>query len=83
MLYSVTVTGPGGSASATNSLTVIDPNKITINPADAWLGYMNVFDLPVFGDLSWLNPPGPLLYSPPLAAPGAQRTCAHHSLVRN
>jgi hypothetical protein len=39
--YSVTVTGPGGSVSATNSLTVIDPNKITINPADQWLGYMN------------------------------------------
>jgi hypothetical protein len=39
--YSVTVTGPGGSVSATNALTVIDPNKITVNPADAWLGYMN------------------------------------------
>ena len=39
--YSVTVSGPGGSPSATNSLTVIDPNKITINPADPWLGYMN------------------------------------------
>jgi hypothetical protein len=41
MQYSVTVSGPGGSVSATNSLTVIDPNKITVNPADTWLGYMN------------------------------------------
>ncbi len=41
ILYSVTVSGPGGSSSATNSLTVIDPNKITINPTDAWQGFMN------------------------------------------
>jgi hypothetical protein len=41
MQYSVTVSGPGGSVSATNGLTVIDPNKITVNPADTWLGYMN------------------------------------------
>jgi hypothetical protein len=40
--YSVTVSGPGGSASATNSLTVIDPSKMTINPADSWSGFMNV-----------------------------------------
>jgi hypothetical protein len=39
--YSVTVSGPGGSASAAAGLTVFDPNKITINPSDPWLGYMN------------------------------------------
>ena len=39
--YSVTVSGAGPSVSATNTLTVIDPSKITINPNDNWIGYMN------------------------------------------
>jgi len=44
--YSVTVSGTSSSVSATNSLSVFDPNKITINPNDAWSGYMNVSGQP-------------------------------------
>ncbi len=44
--FSVTVSGTSTSVSATNSLTVIDANKITVNPADGWIGYMNVSGQP-------------------------------------
>jgi len=44
--YSVTVSGTSTSVSATNALTVIDPNKITIDPTYAWQGYMNVSGQP-------------------------------------
>ena len=76
--YSVTVSGPGGSASATNSLTVIDPNKITINPTDPWQGYMNVFDLPVSGTYP-ANPLGNFYPPPPGGAWGTADLCASFS----
>jgi hypothetical protein len=42
----VTVIGTSTSVSATNGLSVFDPNKITISTADTWLGYMNVSGQP-------------------------------------
>jgi hypothetical protein len=47
--YRVIVSNSFGSASQTNTLKVIDPTAITLDPTAGWLGYMNVFNLPSAG----------------------------------